>query len=404
MSTMLNLSKLMDTESGYLSALSVSHQDRQVLSRAREEIRDTLRSAFRNWSSFVAKVELRDSRVFASPSQLHFPAPKFRIQGSFAYHTPNDCQHPPKQQIDQDDGVFLPVSFVTSKGRERPAIASSAYFSLVERALQPLCDRRRWILNPNRKRGSCVRVQLSDRLHIDLPLYAVRDSAFEEMIEFSALNSVQKAQIRDAVELDERVYRELAEAEIVLAHRTQQWIQSDPRRIERWFDTAVKLYGPVVRDLSRAVKGLRDAKFTDELSSICIMASVVRAVEGLDQIDPDRLDLALAKVTNEMARRIDEPVKNPAFPNDQSKDLCADWDDEFRAQVESLFLDASSKLDRAMNGTYNKVIAIDLARGAFGNRVPNREDLIVLGSASANIRKQEPDPQPEPLVPRTRSG
>lgn len=404
MSTMLNLSKLMDTESGYLSALSVAHQDRQALSRAREEIRDTLRDAFKNWSSFVAKVELRDSRVSASPLQLQLPTPKFRIQGSFAYHTPNDCQYPPEQQIDQDDGVFLPLSFVTSKGRDRPAIASKAYFLLVERALQPLCDKRGWSLNPKGEKGSCVRVQLSDRLHIDLPLYAVRDSAFEDMIEFSALNSVQKAQIRDAVELDERVYRDLAEAEIVLAHRTQQWIQSDPRRIERWFETAAKLYGPVVRDLSRAVKGLRDAKFNDELSSICIMASVVRAVEGLDQIDPERLDLALAKVTNEMARRIDEPVKNPAFPNDQSKNLCANWDAEFRTQVKSLFLEASSKLDRAMNGTYNKAIAIGHARDAFGNRVPDREDLIVLGNASAHIRKQEPDPQPKPLVPRTRSG
>jgi len=404
MSTMLNLSKLMDTESGYLSALSVAHQDRQVLSRAREEIRDTLRDAFNNSSSFVAKVELRDSRVSASPLQLQLPTPKFRIQGSFAYHTPNDCQYPPKQQIDQDDGVFLPLSFVTSKGRDRPAIASSAYFLLVERALEPLCERRRWILNPKKKKGSCVRVQLSDRLHIDLPLYAVRDSAFEQMIEFSALNSVQKALIRDAVELDERVYRDLAEAGIVLAHRDEQWIQSDPRRIERWFDAAVNLYGPVIRDLSRAVKGLRDAKFNDDLTSICIMASVVRAVESSSQIDPKRFDVALAEITNEMARRIEEPVKNPAFPNDPSKNLCAGWDPEFRAQVKDLFLEASSHLDRAMNGTYNKAIAISHARDAFGNRVPDREDLIVLGSASANIRKQEPDPQPKPLVPRTRSG
>lgn len=404
MSTMLNLSKLMDTESGYLCALRVGHKDRELLSMAREEIRDTLRHAFQNWSSFVKAAELRDWRVDTSPSQLRLPTPKFRIQGSFAYHTLNDCQFPPTQQIDQDDGVFLPLSFVTSKGRARPAIASNAYFALVERALKPLCDKKGWILNPRKEKGSCVRIQLSDRLHIDLPLYAVRDAAFEEMVEFAAVNSVQKAQIRDAVELDERVYRNLAEAEIVLAHRTQQWVESDPRRLERWFENAVELYGSVVRELSRAVKGLRDAKFNDGLSSICIMASVVRAIESSGQLDPQRFDLALAKIMDEMARRIDEPVTNPAFPTDLTKNLCAGWDPEYREQVKELLLEASARLDRAMNGTYNKAIAISHVRNAFGDRVPDREDLIVLGGASANVREQEPDRQPKPLVPRTRSG
>jgi len=136
MATKLNLHKLIGTDAGYLHAIRVEREDRDDLSEAREEIRTELRDAFRNWEKFVNRAELRDSAFEGTAYTPDLPAPKFRIQGSFAYHTANDCQNPPDQQIDQDDGVFLPLSFVMVKGFARPTIASSAYFQLVERALR----------------------------------------------------------------------------------------------------------------------------------------------------------------------------------------------------------------------------------------------------------------------------
>jgi len=146
MTTKLNLHKLMNRETGYLNELRVTQDDRGSLATARELIRGTLREAFRNWEIYVTETQLRDSQVVTASVRPKIPAPKFRIQGSFAYHTANDCQIPPRQQIDQDDGVFLPLSFVTVNGRARPTIASNAYFNLVEAALKPLCDQKGWLL------------------------------------------------------------------------------------------------------------------------------------------------------------------------------------------------------------------------------------------------------------------
>jgi (2Fe-2S) ferredoxin len=91
------------------------------------------------------------------------PQPKFRLQGSFAYHTVNDCQGSPPKHIDQDDGLFLPIGFLSANGNARPGIASKAYFKLVEDALRPLCARNGWILNPGRAKDTCVRIQITPR-------------------------------------------------------------------------------------------------------------------------------------------------------------------------------------------------------------------------------------------------
>lgn len=401
--TRLNLNKLMGSEEGFLDAIRVGNEDRLALSAAREKIRDRLRYAFRNWREFIAPSELQ-GRLVKDAVEPHVPTPKFRIQGSFAYHTANDCQDPPTQQIDQDDGVFLPLTFVTLNGTARPTIASSAYFRIVEKALEVLCATEGWTLNPKCK-NSCVRVEISSRLHIDLPLYAIRDEAFERLVTAAAADSLAKSfAIRDSRELDEQIYRELADAEIILAHREDGWIESDPRRLERWFKNAIDIWGPIVRELSRCFKGLRDAKFDDGLSSICIMASVVRAIENLGGVDGRRLDIALVDVAREMAINAQLPVENPVFKGDTKKHLCVGWTPDYRAQVRALFADAAEELDQAINQTFNKSIALNRARRAFGNRVPNNEDLITLIAPAEIVRSTPPQRQPEAQVPRTKSG
>lgn len=403
MATKLNLHKLMSRDEGYLRKLRVANEDAVALSEAREEIRDTLRQAFRSWRTYLREADLHDAAVSAGAIPPSLPSPKFRIQGSFAYFTANDCQNPPRQQIDQDDGVFLPLSFVMVGGRQRPTIASAGYFALVEKALAPLCADRGWILNPKQK-NSCVRVQLNDRLHIDLPLYAVRDNAFETLVETAATTTLEKSLLRDSRELDDRIYRELLGAELILAHRKDGWIQSDPRVLETWFKNAIDLYSDVIRDLSRAFKGLRDAKFDDGLSSICIMALVVRSVEQLGTLDPGRFDLALVNVAREIARNLEEPVANPAFPDDSSKHLCGGWNAEYRAKVRTLFADAADQLEEGIDGTYHRTIAVQKARSAYGARVPDDEALVSVDSTAAIVRSVEPQPQPKPVVPRTKSG
>ncbi len=404
MATKLNLHKLMGVGQGYLDEIAVETPDRQELTAAREMIREHLLSAFRNWGQYLLREELLGKELAATTLDPQVPRPKFRIQGSFAYHTVNDCQNPPAQQIDQDDGVFLPQSFVLVGNRVRPTIASAAYFKLVERALTPLCRREGWTLNPVRK-GSCVRVEISERLHIDLPLYAMKDSAFEQLVEVAAAQNLTKSiQMRDAVDLDERIYRTLADAEIMLAHRDEGWIESDPRKLENWFENAVKLHGTIVRELSRCFKGMRDARFNGGLSSICIMALVVSAVETIKDLDSARLDIALAKTARAIARQVEQSVGNPAFPGDSDKLLCKDWTPDYRQQVKSIFLTVADRMDAAIDGTFHKGLAIGHATAAFGERVPANEDLVAMGGTVAAVRSTPAQVQPKPTVPRTQSG
>lgn len=410
MAASLNLHKLFYTDDGYLHKLRVTVSDQTVLSAAREEIRRTLRTAFANWEQHVRQTELFDSVVAKSDVSLRLPAPKFRIQGSFAYHTANDCQQTPPQQIDQDDGVFLPIGFITTGGGTRPSIASKAYFTIVESALKPLCARMGWTLNPQKPKDTCVRVEINDRLHIDLPLYAVQDDVFEELVEAHASRLMKAAdssavQVKDAARLTEDVYFALDENEIALAHRRQGWIGSDPRKLEIWFEDAVKLYGPQVRRVCRAFKGLRDAHWSGcELGSICLMAAVVTAFGKVGSLDRNRDDLALLAIGRELVSVLAGPIENPAFPGESDKNLCNGWSTEFRAEVRQAFADASDKLERAIYETIHKGVAIRLAKEGFGDRVPNDESLISLVGVAEVIRQIEPRPQPKPLVPRTKSG
>lgn len=405
----LNLHKVFAGDGGYLENLKVRDEDAKALREAREEIRATLRGAFRDWTAYVTRVELFGAVIMKAGEQPRLPEPKFRLQGSFAYHTANDPQKTPPQQLDQDDGVFLPIGFLTGSGLTRPAIISKAYFKIVEDALRPLCARRGWVLNPGKAKDTCVRVELGPRIHIDLPLYAIRDDAFARLAETTLAKSLGRVLAQDEVafaeELYDDVYRGLAETEIMLAHRAEGWIASDPRKVEDWFDDALKFFGPQLRRLSRTYKGMRDADAPrSELSSIGIMSAVVTALETLGAQEDSRDDLALLHTSRELVRVFTGPIEHPAFPNDPSQHLCRDWSDEFREQVRNLFRRAADELDAAINGTLNRTVALTHVRRAFGERTPSDPNLIAVLGAATVIRSTPPEPQPQPMTVRTKSG
>jgi len=406
----LNLHRLFHTDAGYLHGLRVRGEDSATLSAAREEIRMTLRGAFSDWETYVRRTDLFEDTVLKSVGTLDLPAPKFRIQGSFAYHTANDCQQAPVQQIDQDDGIFLPIGFITTGGTTRPVIASKAYFKIVESALEPLCRRRGWTLNPGASKDTCVRIEISRRLHIDLPLYAVQEDVFRELVETAAVNVAKSldsgtADSLEGLQFAESVYQALQDNEISLAHRKDGWIASDPRRLEDWFKDAIALYGQALRRVCRAYKGLRDAHWADcELGSICLMAAVVTAVEQIGRLDQGRDDLTILAVGRRLDSILAGAIENPAFPGDASKYLCKGWTPEFRAEVRAVVRNACDELDRAIHDTIHKDIAITRARAGFGDRVPDDTRLISLVGVAEVIRQIDPTPVARPMVPRTKSG
>src|SRR5262249_25718987 len=157
---------------------------------------------FRDLQKSVKASELVEQRNLSLAGSLLQLRPRFRMQGSAAYHTLNEPAKKPPQQVDFDDGVYVPTNFIGAASKNQPLLASQAYCRAVEAALEVLCDREEWELD--RSKSSCVRVQIATDAHIDLPLYAIPDNEFE-----SLQKSLGSAQSAEDIMLAEAIYRAL---------------------------------------------------------------------------------------------------------------------------------------------------------------------------------------------------
>ena len=102
--------------SGYKFALNLSEEQEQTLRSARDDIRSEISSQFGSFAK-----ALGDQALFEDQAPVlvrSYQTPKFKMQGSFSYHTCNQPAHVPPQEIDLDDGLFMPVSYF-QKGGDR---------------------------------------------------------------------------------------------------------------------------------------------------------------------------------------------------------------------------------------------------------------------------------------------
>lgn len=330
------------TNDNYLFQLTVEDREKASLRSARDEIRAALKEGFQDWSAVIEQRVLFEK---AALSQLVVDGatilrPKFKMQGSWSYHTLNCTTHEPPQEIDLDDGMFLPVSFLSQNGTTHPAIVSNAYFQAVEGILLPLCRRHGWTLVTDMP--SCVRIEVRNGAHIDVALYAIPDEDFATLIE-KAEASVQARDFRDAeLAFAEDVYPSLPSDHIMLAHREQGWKPSDPRKLETWFQDAIGRHGQQLRRVCRYLKGWRDNKFEKcRLSSIALMACAVSAFdEAAGTPDASRDDMAFSMVADRLPELLGGRIPNPVV---DGQFLDEKWDD-----CRQDFVTAASRLSSAL--------------------------------------------------------
>jgi len=369
---------------GFIKRIDLPDDEEAALRSARDEIRGCIQAAFRAVADrpvLMKRFLVEDAPpIYRTDDFLRGlrPTPRFRGQGSYSYKTLNDPvpAHTPPQQVDLDDGVFLPTSFL-SQG-ERPALAAKAYFKVIEEALAPLCQARGWTLFG--EKPSCVRVLLDAKIHIDLPLYAIPDEDYEtvELME-KALHS-RGLFAMDSAEFADRSYESLPEDHIMLAKRDGKWIRSDPRKLHDWFQAAVARHnGPHLRHVCRYLKAWRDFTWKEPeegISSITLMAVAVRAFdENRRQLDANREDDALLTVVERMPALLSVTIKNPVLPDDDAARLDKDWTPEMR----SGFVVAAERLrdDLLAAKTATRPDAV-IARlqNCFGGRIPNSPALV----------------------------
>lgn len=384
--------------SGYLDNLNITAEKEKSLKRARDIARDAIRAGMATLRKSLIVEQRYADRVLKLPSFQ----PRFRMQGSAQYKTLNDPAQKPPQEIDYDFGVFLPTSFLKAGGKVHPIIAAKAFFKEVEAILQPVCEKHGWSLD--RSKENCVRIDISEDSHLDLPLYSIPDDEFVQLTEARErlLKSAQLPIDVDSV-FAESVYSDLPDDSIMLAQRNGKWIESDPRRIEKWFSDAISVHDEVLRYICRYYKGWRDHQWEDCcLSSLAIMVCVVRAFDELNGVLPsNRDDTAMLLVSEKISSYLGQPVPNPVIP-DQVLD--GKWAPEDRKRVVARAEKLHKDLSEALDQSYHKGLAIERLRAAFGKRVPNDETLITIDSAEREILSFEPVTVPAPRVQRSQSG
>lgn len=362
----------------YLRGLTVDTREKETLQAARDEIRDEIRHGLREWSDHVDRAQLFEARALASTyltdSDLAL-RPKFRMQGSWSYHTLNCATHNPPQEIDLDDGVFLPVSFLSQNGDAHPIVASAGYFTAVERILAPVCNRNGWTLISDKP--SCVRVEINNNAHVDLALYAIPDDEFEELLEKAEVAMQFDTRMLDEnISFAEQIYPRLPTDQIMLAHRREGWKPSDPRKLEDWFHEAVTQHGQQLRRVCRYLKGWRDHNWTAcRLSSIALMACVVTAYdEAIGAIAENRDDLALQMVAKRLPALLEGRIPNPVVDGQY---LDEGWTVECRAEFIVKARDLVTRIDSALAANQSGTV-IEHLRAALGAYLPDDEDLVVI--------------------------
>jgi len=346
---MLNFSSLLNSSvesPTFLGELDLTAPQTEFISRAKAAIRACLRD---NLPAALRAAGHTENTV----------NPRFFTQGSASYKTLNGPAQAP-QQADIDDGVYLPLSFVTSTGT--PSTAASVFFAAAEQALENLVADRRWRLLKDK--ATCLRVEIATFAHIDIPLYAIPDKEFatlEKAAQARLLLDSVGAEFGDLVEVD--VWEHLPDNSVLLAHRQENWKKSDPRPIRVWFLARVEQHGEQFRRVVRYLKAYRDWRWpTGGPSSILIMAAAAKFFTTIDRRD----DLALTELVETLPAVLRGGVDNPTDQQESLTDRLGEKDVEEAALA---FTRLGQLLRRALAAEPQEACQVLIAQ--FGPRFPN---------------------------------
>lgn len=380
---MLNLSTLFYTTEGdkacLLDKLDLNEQHERYIAAAKTEVRACLKAG-------IPRVLKTRGYVGAVPE------PRFFTQGSWAYKTINAPAQRP-QQADIDDGAYLPMSFVAQTSR--PSVASSIFFGAAEEALRPLVAERKWRLITDK--STCVRIEIANFAHIDVPLYAIPDNEFTTLTAkamdhgFRALNEAMEARA------EQDAWSALPRNSVLLAHREDDWMESDPRPVKEWFTKEVSARGEQLRRVVRYLKAFRDWQWpSGGPSSILLMAAATPHFEKRDRRD----DLALLEVVAQLPSALRAGVCNPVDTKESLTDRLG------REKV----LDAAQKFEQLEKNLRGAVNAGNASQACiwlidqFGTRFPNEPARVSVATAASAIAAAPAAAGPSEIVGRSQAG
>lgn len=354
------------------------------LRKARAKIRSELRSAFQRIKPYMEQDALRKVLLANRSDQFNQVSKKvtsidirFLTQGSHAYGTLIRPAQPPFQEIDLDDGVYVPMPFVDG----RPIFSSKGLFEIIQKVLTPLVTRENWSFQ---RESTCIRICLTGQnAHIDLPLFAVEVNNFNLLVnKFQTLTgkTLRKTENLNLVFDTDAKNLRIEQGYILLADRDEDWRVSDPKAIHDWFISKVDIYGNVLRRASRYIKGWRDEKWQDcKLKSLALMIACVDIFEELGaRPSEDRDDLIMLRVAEALPDRI---RKGNLIWREGERPVDEKWSPEEKEEFAHEAQKLADKLHSALEDGFNPEIIVDHLRGVFGDRFPNAPESVSIFKA-----------------------
>ena len=298
---MLDLHKLFWTKTSncFLNNLNINAEDDILLRDARKKTRTRLREDIQN------KMRNYDSNLAIRP--VFFP------QGSYPNKTLNAPAHCPPQQCDLDDGCYLPMSFLE---QNRPSISCKVFFKIVDESLLKLASEEGWHFVKN---NSCTRLIINERLHIDIPLYAIPDAeyiALRKALNFAESN--RGISLITAYENNDS-WAVLDKNQVLLACRDDTWRPSDPREVSNWLKRQIALKSEQLRRVIRYLKAWRDNQWINGASpaSILLMVCADTALTSPREGDDKALLAVAEKLPTLLAGDVFHPTENDEVLTDK---------------------------------------------------------------------------------------
>lgn len=386
---MANVSKLLHGAPDNLSLISkleLLPAEKTELIDARAKIKSALTVA-------IEAIQVNGKKV----------TPRFYTQGSYAYKTLNRGARMPPQQIDLDYGCYMPMSFV--KNAPRPDIASHVFFKIADTTLRGLALREKWGYDDSK--DTCCRLLVSDRIHIDVPLYAIPDEEFKKLYEIvakQALKTEESSEDLPFMYMGPTGRELLPSNRVLLAHRKDDWRPSDPRKIHAWVVDFIRDYGEIARRVCRYLKAWRDHQpELEKISSLSLMAAVFYAFIDLGPDDiPWREDEALALAVAKLPELFNSgEIPNPAEPDEN---LIGRLSLQDRHAIVMRAKTFAAHLHSIIHTCRNPQVALEKMVTEFGSRIPYRLDFVSPEIPEETVLKTPALIAPQPKVGRSNSG
>ncbi len=431
-------SELLGTSNkGFLHRIDPTKEQRAFLVNAQTEVRKRLKEAFESLSSFAATqdrenldniyLDSASESIYASLVALNEAqlrdlirvTPKFKTQGSYSYNTMNQPCQPPKQQIDLDDGVYLPVNMV----EDSPILRKDLFFQIVDNCLDKLAYDMGWEFSS--KKDTCSRIILNNpdgtpaNMHLDIPLYAIPRQRYEEMrterlkayasrklddgVQLSEASALESLYTQDEKEQEELI-RLLKSDEVFLALRNEEhWMVSDPAKISDWFKHQVEIHKEPLRQVSRLLKAWRDHSFDEGGPSsvslmVCAVETACKKLNEQNHQIPLTLSEMLLNAATALPSQLAAGVENPTDKDEKPMYPRKDMDVIEQKRIMNAALDLAKHVKLAIVDAQNEQESVNYLRKVFGHRLPNSPELIGVPNYSDIARTTPVSQEPQVIA------